>query len=111
VKTVTVAVIAAIGCLVGAASGRADSPTPLGGVELVSYCQSLAYVGATLQKGYVVGHQAAYANWRCTDDAGTTHPFSMEQACQWMYGLSAVLAQPLDRNDAFSWVCYAAQRA
>jgi len=109
VKIFIVAFIAAITCLVGAASASADSPTPVGGLELVSYCQSLGYTGATLQKGYVVGDQAAYDNWRCTDATGTTHPFSMEQACQWMYGLNAVLAQPLDPNDAFSWVCYAAQ--
>jgi len=107
-KTFIVVVAAAISCLVGVASARADSPTPLGGVELVPYCQSLGYTGATLQKGYVVGVQAAFDNWRCADDAGTVHPFSMEQACQWMYGLNAVLAHPLDRNDAFSWVCYAA---
>lgn len=110
-RRLLVLVASLISCLVGAASASADTPTPLGGVELVSYCQSLGYTGATLQKGYVVGDQAAYDNWRCTDVTGNTHPFSMVQACQWMYGLNAVQAHPLDPNDAFSWVCYAAQPA
>jgi hypothetical protein len=57
----------------------------------------------------VVGDQAAYNNWRCVDATGGTRLFSMERACQWIYGIDAVLAQPLDPNDAFSWVCYAPQ--
>ena len=110
-RTVLVALLAALVGLVGASTARADQPTPLGGISnLTAYCQSLGYTAAFLQKGFVVGDQAAYNNWRCyTGTPADTHPFSMEQACKWAYGLNAVQTHPLDPNDAFTWVCYSTE--
>ena len=93
------------GVLVPAAS--ADPPTLIGGINVAGYCRSLGYVDATLIKGGVVGPNYAYANWRCVTSTGSTHPFSMEQACKWMYGVQAIQAQPTDPNNAFTWNCYA----
>ena len=105
-----VALVAAVIGLVGASTARADPPTPLGGLELQTYCQSLGYTGTTLQKGFIVREQAAYNNWRCyTGTPADTHPFSMEQACKWTYGLDAVQTHPLDPDDAFTWVCYSTE--
>jgi hypothetical protein len=102
--------VAAIGAL-GASAASADPPTPLGGLtDLRAYCQSLGYTDVVLKKGYVVGDQAAYNNWRCYADTPTnTHPFSMEQACTWAYGVNAVQAHPLNPDDAFTWVCYSSE--
>ena len=109
-KPLLVALVAAVIGLVGASTARADPPTPLGGLELQTYCQSLGYTGTTLQKGFIVGEQAAYNNWRCyTGTPADTHPFSMEQACKWTYGLDAVQTHPLDPDDAFTWVCYSTE--
>lgn len=83
----------------------ADSPTPLGGLDLTSFCPAQGYVGFTLTKPQL-GHNAAFNNWRCVTSEGKLHPFSMEQACKWQYGLNAVQAHPLDPDDAFTWVCY-----
>jgi hypothetical protein len=92
-----------------ASAVRADAPTPLGGLALTPYCQSLGYDGDTLTKPQL-GPNAAYDNWRCffgTRDAPTSlHPFSMEQACQFQYGHAAIQTHPTDPDDAYTWVCY-----
>ena len=88
---------------------RADAPTPLGGLALTPYCQSLGYDGDTLTKPQL-GANAAYDNWRCftgTRTAPTSlHPFSMEQACKFQYGQNAIQTHPTNPDDAFTWVCY-----
>jgi len=101
--------VAAVAALT-ASTARADPPTPLGGLELRTYCQTHGYTDVVLQKGVVIGPQAAYNNWRCYTDTPTNdHPFSMEQACKWAYGLNAVQAHPLDSDNAFTWVCYSSE--
>src|SRR3954464_14456454 len=96
-----VVLLCAAGVIAGAASAaRADPPAPLGGLELRTYCQSLGYADVVLKKGFIVGDQAAYNNWRCySDTPSNTHPFSMEQACKWSYGVNAVQAHPLNPDD------------
>lgn len=100
-------VVLALGSVVSEA--RADAPTPLGGLNLTRYCQSLGYTDTTMTKPQV-GPNAAYDNWRCftgTSTAPTTlHPFSMEQACKFQYGQNAIQAHPTNPDDAFTWVCY-----
>jgi hypothetical protein len=103
-----VAVVAALAA-VFAAVGRADAPTPVGGLALTPYCQSLGYDGDIMTKPQL-GPNAAYDNWRCftgTRAAPTSlHPFSMEQACKFQYGQTAIQAHPTNPDDAFTWVCY-----
>ena len=77
----------------------------LGGLDLQEYCQSIGYDGVVLTKPRL-GPGAAIDNWRCSG-AGGLHPFSMEQACKWEYGLQAVQTHFLDRDDAYSWKCFA----
>jgi hypothetical protein len=112
-RRVIVTLLVAASSILAASAAQADPPTPLGGISnLNAYCQSLGYTAATLQKGFVVGEQAAYNNWRCyTGTPENTHPFNFEQACKWAYGLSTVQAHPLDAGDAFTWVCYSTQHA
>jgi hypothetical protein len=97
-----------------ATSVRADAPTPLGGLALTPYCQSLGYDGDTLTKPQL-GPNAAYNNWRCfigTRDAPISlHPFSMEQACMSQYQHFAIQARPTDPDDAYTWVCYSVAHA
>jgi hypothetical protein len=92
-----------------AASVRADAPTPLGGLALTPYCESLGYDGDILTESQL-GPNAAYNNWRCfigTREAPISlHPFSMEQACKFQYGHSAIQTHPTDPDDAYTWVCY-----
>jgi hypothetical protein len=106
-RFVILMLVLAAGMVVSAA--RADAPTPLGGLALTPYCQSLGYDGDTLTKPQL-GPNAAYDNWRCftgTSTAPTSlHPFSMEQACQFQYGHNAIQAHPTNPDDAFTWVCY-----
>ncbi len=78
----------------------------LGGLDLVTYCQSLGFARFALTKPRF-GPNAAYDNWRCETESGEVHPFSFEQACKFQYGLEAVQAHPTDPDDAFTWVCYA----
>src|SRR3954447_26662526 len=79
--------VAGFGSLV-ATIAQADPRTPLGGLELRTYCQTRGYTCVVLQNTYVLGEQAAYNNWRCYTDMPTnTHPLSMEQACKWAYGI------------------------
>src|SRR5438874_10391683 len=92
-------VLCIAGLLAGAFAStvRADAPTPLGGLALTPYCQSLGYDGDTLTKPQL-GANAAYDNWRCfvgTRDAPTSlHPLSMEQACKFQYGHAAIETHP-----------------
>jgi len=78
----------------------------LGGLDLVTYCQSLGFARLALTKPRF-GPNAAYDNWRCETESGEVHPFSFEQACKFQYGLEAVQAHPTDPDDAFTWGCYA----
>lgn len=111
-RQLIIALVVAVTCLVGASAARADPPTPLGGLDLQSYCQSLGYTGVTLKKGFILGEQAAYDNWRCyTGTPADTHSFSMEQACMWTYGPNAVQTHPLNADDAFTWVCYSTEHS
>jgi hypothetical protein len=88
---------------------RADALTPLGGLALTPYCQSLSYDGDTLTKPQL-GPNAAYNNWRCfigtRTEPTSLHPFSMEQACKFQYGQNAIQTHPTNPDDAFTWVCY-----
>jgi hypothetical protein len=77
----------------------------LGGLDLQEYCQSLGYDGVVLTKPRL-GPGNAIDNWRCSS-GGNLHPFSMEQACKWEYDLEAVQVHFLDRDDAYSWKCFA----
>jgi hypothetical protein len=85
------------------------APTPLGGLGLNEYCQSLGYDGATLANA-PFGPNAAYGNWRCFTGASTAptslHPFSMEQACKFQYEQNAIQTHPTNPDNAFTWVCY-----
>jgi len=76
----------------------------LGGLDLAEYCQAIGYAGVVQTKPRL-GFGAAIDNWRCSRDNGL-HPFSMEQACKWEYGLEGVQAHFLDRDDAYSWKCF-----
>jgi hypothetical protein len=77
----------------------------IGGLSLDGYCQSLGHANSTLTKPQI-GPNAAFNNWRCRDADGGLHLFSMERACQWQWGTTAIQAHPADKNDAFTWVCY-----
>lgn len=77
-----------------------------GGLGLHEYCQSLGYTGVVQTKPRL-GFAAAIDNWRCGDADGGLHPFSMEQACKWEYALDAIQVRFLDRDDAYSWKCFA----
>jgi hypothetical protein len=77
----------------------------LGGLALQEFCQSRGYEGV-VQTRPRLGFGAAIGNWRCVLD-GDLHPFSMEQACKWEYGMEAIQAHFLDRDDAYSWKCFA----
>jgi hypothetical protein len=109
-------VVAVAGALAAALAtvGRADAPTPVGGLALTPYCQSLGYDGDTLTKPQL-GPNAAYDNWRRFDgtkDAPTSlHPFSVEQACKFQYGQNAIQTHPTNPDDAFTWVCYSVAHA
>ena len=89
---------------IGTGSAIADPPQLLGGLTLNEYCQAQGYDGVVQTKPRL-GPEAAIDNWRCVIGA-TLHPFSMEQACMWQYGIEAVQARFLDRDDAFSWKCF-----
>jgi hypothetical protein len=108
-KALPVLLIAAALAGASVTSARADAPTPVGGLALTPYCESLGYDGDILTKPQL-GPNAAYDNWRCfigTRDAPISfHPFSMEQACMFQYGHAAIQAHPLDPDDAYTWVCY-----
>jgi hypothetical protein len=85
-----------------------NPPAPheqLGGLQLDEFCKSLGYDGVVLTRPRL-GSGAAIGNWRC-GSAGDLHPFSIEQACKWEYGLDAVQTHFLDRDDAYSWKCFA----
>ena len=88
---------------------HADAPTPLGGLALTPYCQSLGFDGDILTKPRL-GPNAAYDNWRCfygTRDApNSLYPFSMKNACKFQYGRAAVDARPTNPDDAYTWACY-----
>ena len=92
-----------------ASAVKADASTPLGGLALTPYCQSLGYDGDILTKDQL-GPNAAYDNWRCflgTRDAPTSlYLFSMEHACKFQYGHAAIDARPTNPDDAYTWVCY-----
>jgi hypothetical protein len=109
-------VVAVAGVLVAAFAtvGRADAPTPVGGLDLRTYCQSLGYDGAVTTKP-PLGPNAAYNDWRCftgTTAAPTSlHPFSMEQACKFQYGQNAIQTHPTNPDNAFTWVCYSVAHA
>jgi hypothetical protein len=77
-----------------------------GGLELNEFCQSIGYANVVQTKPRF-GFAAAIDNWRCADAAGSLHHFSMEQACKWEYGLDAIQVHFLDRDDAYSWKCFA----
>ena len=87
-----------------ASAVKADAPTPLGGLALTPYCQSLGYDGDILTKDQL-GPNAAYDNWRCflgTRDAPTSlYLFSMEHACKFQYGHAAIDARPTNPDDAY----------
>jgi hypothetical protein len=82
----------------------------LDGLVLSGYCQSLGHAGATLTKPQI-GPNAAFNNWRCATASGDLIAFSMEQACKWQYSMAAVQTHPLDRDDAYTWLCYATPAA
>jgi hypothetical protein len=109
-------VVAVAGVLVAAFTtvGRADAPTPLGGLDLGTYCQSLGYDGTIMTKPQL-GPNAAYDNWRCftgTSTAPTSlHPFSIEQACKFQYRQNAIQTHPTNPDDGFTWVCYSVAHA
>ena len=86
------------------AVSSADPPQPLGGLDLLGYCQANGWETVIFPRGQLAPH-AAVDNWRCATGERSL-PISMEQACKWMYGLDAVQAHFTDLNDAFSWVCY-----
>jgi hypothetical protein len=86
----------------------ADAPVPLGGLTLQEYCIVSGYTGVTMLKP-IFGPNAAFNNWRCTTANGGVHPFSMEQACQWQYGIKEVQTHPTDPDNAYTWVCYSVQ--
>lgn len=89
-------------------SATFDAPAAheqFGGLQLQEFCQSQGYDGV-LQTKPRLGFAAAIDNWRCVSD-GALHPFSMEQACKWEYGMDAIQARFLDRDDAYSWKCFA----
>lgn len=89
--------------LLTATAAYADPPAFLGGVNLLAFCQSMGFTGVALTKPQI-GDNAAINNWRCVGQ--DLHPFSFEQACKFQYGVNAVQAHPLDRDDAFTWVCF-----
>ena len=85
-----------------------DPPAPhqqYGGLQLQEFCQSQGYDGVVLTKPRL-GVGAAIDNWRCVS-GGVPHPFSMEQACKWEYAMDAIQTHFLDRDDAYSWKCFA----
>jgi hypothetical protein len=88
----------------GAQVARGDPPQLLGGLTLNEFCQAQGYDGVVMTKPRF-GLGAAIDNWRCFS-GDVVHPFSMEQACKWQYGLEAVQPHFLDRDDAFSWKCF-----
>ncbi|MDQ6879188.1 MAG: hypothetical protein M3082_16150 [Candidatus Dormibacteraeota bacterium] len=109
-KRLVLTAIAITACTLtlGLETVTASPPRLLGGLDLNGYCQSLGYEGARVPGDVITGH-TTFNDWRCVKD-GSFHPFSFEQACQWQYGLNAVQAHPLDKNDAFSWRCYSVGR-
>ena len=93
-----------IALAVSAGIASADTPQPLGGLDLMGYCQAHGWDTVIFPRGQLAPH-AAVDNWRCaTGDESL--PISMEQACKWQYGLEAVQARFTNLNDAFTWVCY-----
>jgi hypothetical protein len=66
-KFVLLMFVLAVGSFVSVA--RADAPTPVGGLKLMEYCQSLGYDGAKMTKPQL-GPNAAYDNWRVNDTHG-----------------------------------------
>jgi DNA-binding beta-propeller fold protein YncE len=86
-------------------------PHELGGLDLNGYCSSLGYVSVALQKGQVVGPNAAYENWACVEKGGhevliaaTGVAPSMENACKVQHPGSFAYAE--EANDANSWKCF-----
>jgi hypothetical protein len=77
--------------------------------SLSGYYQSLGNDGARVPGDMIISH-STFKDWRCVKD-GSFHPFSFARSCQWQYGPRAVQAHPLDKNDAFSWRCYAVGRS
>ena len=102
----TVALLAVSALIVTTASiAFADAPTPLGGLDLWTFCLSKGYAGVALTKPQV-GPNAAHDNWRCFGANGDLHPFSMEQAWKWAYGFEQVQSHAVNPDDAYTWVCY-----
>ena len=91
--------------LAGPAVVLADAPTVLGDMSLWEYCVAKGYADVTLTKPQI-GPNAAFNNWRCVTAEGDLRPFSMVQVCKWEYNLTAVQAHPIDKNDAYTWLCY-----
>jgi hypothetical protein len=103
-------VVAALTFLVSSIGvASADTPQPLGGLDLMAYCQANGWETVIFPRGQLAPH-AAVDNWRCATGE-TSLPISMEQACKWMYGLNDVQARFTDLNDAFTWVCYSVGHA
>jgi hypothetical protein len=90
--------------IIWSSSGGTNSGTgELGGLDLDSYCQSIGYVGASLD-GYT-----AY-DWHCDGADGSLNGIDMKAACQWQYSwASPVTAQMGDVNDPSSWKCFEAE--
>ena len=101
--TLSVAAVLALSAVVPA-TALADTPNPLGGLNLMAYCQAQGWDTVIFPRGEL-GPHTAVDNWRCAT-GDTSLPISMEQACKWQYGVEAVEARFTDLNDAFTWVCY-----
>ena len=73
--------------------------TKLGGVDLQSYCQSLGYVGVSLDG------TTAY-DWHCDTQSGNHVGIWMDDACGWQYSKNHTRALVNDFYDPGSWKCY-----
>jgi len=109
IKYLLAATLTAIS-LIAVSPARAD--TALGGLNLWGYCQSQGYSGVVLTSPQL--SPDAVFNWYCfTGSYGNPTGFvsvDMLGACQWQYRRLDVHAAYLDRNDAYTWVCYAGYR-
>ncbi len=103
-----IAALSAMGAFVNPVQAR----TPLGGLDLHGYCQSLGFEEATLT-GPQIGENAACDpdhcinhNWHCTDERPPAARIDMTDACEFQYGQTDLTAWPSDPHDAFTWQCY-----
>ena len=103
--------LATVTITLGAAStAAADPPQPLGGLDLMGYCQARGFDTVILPRGRFARH-AAVENWACANANGTSSPLNMKKACEWLYGPTGVQARFSDVNDAYTWVCYSVGNA